>query len=563
VPSPTPNTCTNTPQLPATPPPTEFRLDGYTGRDIRYSSPLSAIKDSDGVVAWWEAYCQRREDEKYGGAETPTKALLVTPDSCCGVSPDMERKESKSLVLAGVGTNGGWAMSLRNAPENNSTSSLERIGSMTDENEMAGIPYVIGGGEITNTIYTVGTPVTATTSSCDNETASTVGVHVDVFQLRDVSGTPGIESLNTGQDSLKPASEISCSDVDDYNDNTAATTTMIVEQAIATFEALASLADIVEDDAVTVDPAIVDPEDTCTDTPPSTSEFRADASGNSSISLDDFSRGEATTAVESDEVAKDTTSGVHTNAAVVGENSTDTPTFDPVTSGGSYIDVPPVESYIDDPLSSTDFGSDTLTTTPIIIDDSDDKATTFEPEENSLYVLEVPETPVTGVENYAYDDSATFDTPKDTDVSSLSGICASAGTDNSNYGSIDFRADSETTTMILDGEVTTSPDYIVAMEPEEICIHDTGEVPAPPAVVVNSKRTTSVTPSAPAYYIHRLLKKRKYNAEPQYLVEWQGYPRSKASWEPEEALMEDMGDAELWEELVATLPKKRKRRRRD
>ncbi|KAF8241287.1 hypothetical protein K440DRAFT_665385 [Wilcoxina mikolae CBS 423.85] len=56
-------------QAPKTPPHTPFVLEGYTGRNIRYSSPLSAIRDSDAFVEWWEAYILRRSYE-YGNLDT-------------------------------------------------------------------------------------------------------------------------------------------------------------------------------------------------------------------------------------------------------------------------------------------------------------------------------------------------------------------------------------------------------------------------------------------------------------------------------------------------------------
>ncbi|KAF8534013.1 hypothetical protein BDD12DRAFT_944605 [Trichophaea hybrida] len=98
----------------------------------------------------------------------------------------------------------------------------------------------------------------------------------------------------------------------------------------------------------------------------------------------------------------------------------------------------------------------------------------------------------------------------------------------------------------------------------------TSTSPLPRTHASNNSTPTTTTPTASStsslsneispFRIKRLLKKRKHRGETQYLVEWQGYPRSQAHWEPERTLREDMGDPEVWEELLGSLPKKRKRR---
>jgi len=67
--------------------------------------------------------------------------------------------------------------------------------------------------------------------------------------------------------------------------------------------------------------------------------------------------------------------------------------------------------------------------------------------------------------------------------------------------------------------------------------------------------------SEPFYQVARLLRKRTRQGNQEYLVEWQGYPRSQATWEPQIMLKEDMGDEDTWVALLDTLPRKRRVRR--
>ncbi|KAF8244396.1 hypothetical protein K440DRAFT_558913 [Wilcoxina mikolae CBS 423.85] len=99
----------------------------------------------------------------------------------------------------------------------------------------------------------------------------------------------------------------------------------------------------------------------------------------------------------------------------------------------------------------------------------------------------------------------------------------------------------------------------------------------PSTIIVASSRNPNPTPTSPrtppqpsaplitpatepSYTVTRLLGKRTRKGEEQYLVQWQGYPRSQATWEPRKMLKEDMEDDETWEALLGTLPRKRKRK---
>ncbi|KAF8242099.1 hypothetical protein K440DRAFT_619318 [Wilcoxina mikolae CBS 423.85] len=75
-----------------------------------------------------------------------------------------------------------------------------------------------------------------------------------------------------------------------------------------------------------------------------------------------------------------------------------------------------------------------------------------------------------------------------------------------------------------------------------------------------------MTASPPKYIIHRLLKKRVFNKKVWYLVEWKGYPKCKATWEPENQIRKDVteGDSRngaiaAWRAMKATLPSRRRR----
>ncbi|KAF8534179.1 hypothetical protein BDD12DRAFT_442498 [Trichophaea hybrida] len=73
-----------------------------------------------------------------------------------------------------------------------------------------------------------------------------------------------------------------------------------------------------------------------------------------------------------------------------------------------------------------------------------------------------------------------------------------------------------------------------------------------------------VPASPPKYIIHRLFKKRIFNKKVWYLVEWQGYPKSQATWEPENQIRKDVTAGETrnraiaaWRAMKATLPSRR------
>jgi hypothetical protein len=83
-----------------------------------------------------------------------------------------------------------------------------------------------------------------------------------------------------------------------------------------------------------------------------------------------------------------------------------------------------------------------------------------------------------------------------------------------------------------------------------------------PAPRTQPQTTAPLTTPAtePSFTVTRLLGKRTRKGEEQYLVQWQGYPKSQATWEPSKMLREDMEDDETWEALLGTLPRKRMRK---
>jgi hypothetical protein len=101
----------------------------------------------------------------------------------------------------------------------------------------------------------------------------------------------------------------------------------------------------------------------------------------------------------------------------------------------------------------------------------------------------------------------------------------------------------EVATPDIPNPITTEPNLGIPQTPPQLAI--------PPRAPV----------SEPSYQVARLLRKRTRQGNQEYLVEWQGYPRSQATWEPQIMLKEDMGDEDTWVALLDTLPRKRRVRR--
>jgi len=101
----------------------------------------------------------------------------------------------------------------------------------------------------------------------------------------------------------------------------------------------------------------------------------------------------------------------------------------------------------------------------------------------------------------------------------------------------------EVATPDIPNPTTTKPNLGIPQTPPQL--------PIPPRAPV----------SEPSYQVTRLLRKRTRQGKQEYLVEWQGYPRSQATWEPQIMLKEDMGDEDTWVALLDTLPRKRRVRR--
>jgi len=101
----------------------------------------------------------------------------------------------------------------------------------------------------------------------------------------------------------------------------------------------------------------------------------------------------------------------------------------------------------------------------------------------------------------------------------------------------------EVATPDIPNPTTTEPNLGIPQTPPQLAI--------PPRAPV----------SEPSYQVARLLRKRTRQGKEEYLVEWQGYPRSQATWEPQIMLKEDMGEEDTWVALLDTLPRKRRVRR--